>query len=685
MHLVKIKYIIIKEVILLTALVLFYGRDVNGQEKNFNQVNAVVNQWIEKKFAKNTIPPFSFIYNGKHSDTFIKNWDFTERERTPANPNSNESVYTYSDKHSGLVVRCLITAYNDFPAVEWTLKFSNRSDNKTPIIENVNAIDHIFNSNKTGTFILHHAKGCTTERSDFQPFTNKLEIGKSVYMTPDGGRSSGGNLAFPFFNIESPANEGIMVAIGWTGKWYADIQQKDDKSVALKSGMERMQLFLYPQEEIRTPRICLFFWKGEDRMTGHNQFRRFVLAHHTRTIDGKPSRLPMSAFLSRGGPSPCNEFTCLTENYALATIERFKQFGIVPEVFWVDAGWYFCDGDWHNVGTWVPDKVRFPHGLKPISDAVHQAGAKFLLWFEPERVTEGSWIYEEHPEWVSEIPTESMKLFKLGDVDARNWLTEHVSGMIKSEGIDIYRQDFNMNPYPHWVDMDLPQRTGIAEIRHIEGLYAFWDSLLVRFPNLLIDNCASGGRRIDLETISRSSPLWRTDYPGYEYPNGSQDNTYGLNFYLPLHGTANFFTDKYFFRSNLSSSLVLSWNINGTNCSQEEMQSYMKDFKRLRPYYYSDFYPLTGLSSLLRDNSWLAYQLDRPEKGDGIILAFRRDASKDESIQIQLRGLDKTADYEIFYEDYGIRISYSGAELMKGIPVVISTKPSSLLISYKRL
>jgi alpha-galactosidase len=41
-----------------------------------------------------------------------------------------------------------------------------------------------------------------------------------------------------------------------------------------------------------------------------------------------------------------------------------------------------------------------------------------------------------------------------------------------------------------------PLHRGIAEIRYVEGFYTFWDSLRTRFPDLLIDNCSSGGRRI---------------------------------------------------------------------------------------------------------------------------------------------------------------------------------------------
>ena len=74
-----------------------------------------------------------------------------------------------------------------------------------------------FVSEEKGTFVLHHAKGSNAEQIDLQPIDENLQIGKSTYMTPIGGRSSD-NTAFPFFNIELPGQQGIMVAVGWTGK-----------------------------------------------------------------------------------------------------------------------------------------------------------------------------------------------------------------------------------------------------------------------------------------------------------------------------------------------------------------------------------------------------------------------------------------------------------------------------------
>jgi alpha-galactosidase len=338
---------------------------------------------------------------------------------------------------------------------------------------------------------------------------------------------------------------------------------------------------------------------------------------------------------------------------------------------------------WENVGNWMADKERFPRGLRPVADAVHATGAKFMVWFEPERVRPGTMIEREHPEWILKRPGSDNYLFNLGNKDALRWLTDYITDFVKKEGIDYYRQDFNFNPMPYWELSDAPDRIGISEIRHIEGLYAFWDSLLVRFPALLIDNCAGGGGRIDLETTSRSSPLWRTDYQ-YGEPNGYQCHTLGLNLYIPIHGTAIYRTDSYTFRSGLGAAGVMSWEITGK--SSEPIPSFQKrirEFKELRPYFYGDFYPLTENKDNTVDDVWIAYQLNRPDKNDGLVMAFRRPASETQQIHVRLHGLQKDAIYEVFFEDYGIRVKKKGDELMERVDLSIPQAPGSLMIKYE--
>ena len=233
--------------------------------------------------------------------------------------------------------------------------------------------------------------------------------------------------------------------------------------------------------------------------------------------------------------------------------------------------------------------------------------------------------------------------------------------------------------------MDTPDRIGIAEMKHIEGLYAYWDALLARVPGLLIDNCASGGRRIDLETIGRSVPLWRTDYSYFE-PNGYQCHTYGLQLFLPCSGTGNNNTQKYFFRSSMGGAVVLGWEINGTynNASFSLAQAHedIAEFRALRPYFYGDFYPLTEYST--SDEAWAAFQWNRPEERDGIVLAFRRQQAAESSISVLLHELEPEADYEVTYEDYGITLFKTGRELASGLGVKIPEAPGSLLLRYRR-
>jgi alpha-galactosidase len=663
----------------------------NSQSLPDNSAGSIaIKQWVERHFAKGEIPPFSFVYKGKNSNNFITGWEYKAEEIQSSESNTEVFLYTYTDKKTGLSVKCRVTGFIDFPAVEWVLTFINSSSKNTPFLEKVAAIDYSFIESEAGTFILHHARGSEAGRNDFMSIDENMELNKSVYITPSGGRSSDG-AALPFFNIETSGRHGIMVAIGWTGKWYANVEQVNEKTVALRSGMEKMKTILYPKEEIRTPLICLLFWNGEDRMVGHNQFRQFVLAHHSRKIDGCFAEYPLSGSFDYGDPDPCGEYNCLTEEFAIALVNRYKFFKILPEVFWLDAGWYTgCAWDkdkgswWKNVGNWTVDKERFPNGLKAVSDAVHAVGAKFMVWFEPERVRPGTQFDKEHPEWIIKKPGSEEALFDLGNPEARIWLTNYISDIIRKEGIDNYRQDLNMDPKSYWELKDKPDRIGISEIRHIEGLYAYWDSLLVRFPHLLIDNCASGGRRIDLETTSRSAPLWRTDYQNWE-PNGYQCHTYGLNFYLPIHGTDIPKTADYNFRSGLGATAVTGWEITGGFSDPIlKIQELNKEFKSLRTYFYGDYYPLTGTDDITTDKVWLAYQLNRPVQEDGIILAFRRKDNTDESIRIRLRGLDKQADYELFYKDQDIRKTISGCELMNGIEISLSQGPSSLLIIYHK-
>lgn len=651
-------------------------------------------RWIDQRFAQGELPPFSFVLDETPSADLIRTWRWKRRVVEADEQGVVARTFTYTDPRSGLEVVCDVKGYPDFRAVEWVLHFRNASDKNSGQISRVKVVDIDMNYPVAGPMKIHYAEGNKISKADYAPRTASLRTAHPLHIEPHGGRSS--EEAFPFFNLEAEnAAQGAMVAIGWTGTWQADIAKRDTRNLGLSAGMANCDLYLYPGEQFRTPSVALMFWSG-DRMNGHNRFRRLILAHHSRKIDGK-TEYPLCSSFNYRDPQPCGEYSCITSDWAIAMIRRYAQFGLTPDVFWLDAGWHTGAGDFRNgkswantTGNWTVDRERFPEGMKPISEAAHDVGAKFMVWFEPERVVKGTQWAIDHPEWMLDTwwPEGSEQstwfLFDLSNDEACDWLCKTYGDLIEENGIDYYRQDFNMLPAGYWRDADQPGRSGMTEIRHIENLYRFWDYLLERFPGLLIDNCASGGKRLDWESIGRSAPLWRSDYYHYDDPDGYQCHTYGLNFFLPIHGTGILLPDKYSFRSSLSSALQCNWKVTEKNVSVIDMHQRIEEYREIKSYYYEDYYPLSGTGDLTGDDVWLAYQMHRPSDDTGIVMAFRRQASPNADYTVRLGGLCPEASYTLTDKDTGTETVRSGRELAEGYTLHLDQPKSSLLILYRK-
>ena len=268
-----------------------------------------------------------------------------------------------------------------------------------------------------------------------------------------------------------------------------------------------------------------------------------------------------------------------------------------------------------------------------------------------------------------------------------------MSKLIEENGIDCYRVDFNMDPAPYWKNADADGRKGLAEMRCVEGLYAFWDELRRRHPRLLIDNCASGGRRLDLETIGRSVALWRTDYGSSLNADAVQSQGAGLNLWLPLNSTAPGSKpgDTYQVRSALTAGLVMGLDDFGTNPGWkapdfpwEWLRARIHEAKRLRPYFYGDFYPLTP--DVINPDAWMVYQLLLPGKEEGAVLAFRRAESPMTAARFQLHDLRADDTYEFEDVDSGKIWQAQGSHLMtKGLEISMAAPRESRLLFYRKL
>ena len=618
-------------------------------------------------------PVFSFIYGDRPSGELLPAWPHTSRSCKLAKGRTQHTL-TWTDAKTGLEVRCVAVQYADFPVVEWTVYFKNAGSQETPVLAHVQAIDTRIGREPQGEFLLRYNKGDTCAPDLYQPLQQLLTPKAQLRLAPAGGRAT--NHAFPYYNLAMPGG-GLILAVGWPGQWAASFTRDAGRGLEIVAGQELTHLVLRPGEEIRTPLVAMMFWHGDDAQRAQNLWRRWMIAHNLpRTTDDKlpPPIMPGNTSLEFN--EMCNANEANQEQF----IDRYVEERVPIDFWWMDAGWYPCNG-WPQTGTWEPDPKRFPRGLRAISDHARAKGIKTLVWFEPERVAGGTWLAENHPEWLL-----GGTLLDLGNPKARAWLTDHVDGVLRQQGIDLYRQDFNIDPLDFWRRNDAPDRQGMTENLYVQGYLAYWDALRRRHPKLVIDSCASGGRRNDLETMRRAVPLHPTDY-NYSHLAAKQAFHQSLFQWIPYFGSNTLpvnAVDPYAIRSGHAMSVVLGYDLRRSDLDYELLRKLAGEARLAATYYYGDYYPLTPYS--LSEDAWVAWQFHRPQTEDGLVEVFRRPRSQQASICLKLCGLDPQAVYAVTSPDIGGPGRASGRNLMeKGLPLAAARRPLAASITYRRM
>lgn len=638
---------------------------------------------------------FSFVYGGKPSADLLGKWKMGRSARA-LDAQRRQHTLTWIDLATGLQVRCVAAEYADFSVVEWTLWLKNTGKENTPLLENIQGLDARFERTADGEFVLRGVRGDSCVAESFRPYVHTLGPDAVKRFSPPvagekvSGKSSDGPEGWPYFNLQKPGG-GVILAVGWPGQWEATFTRDHERGLRIVAGQQLTRLYLKPGEEIRTPSITLLFWQGDDVVRAQNLWRSWYVAHVLPRIAGKPQP-PITQIQVEGSLA------------SWPNVQAYLDAGIKPDVCWRDAGggntWYPSAGGpftdpkkiWLNTGTWEPDPARYPQGFKPFSDKARANGMQFLLWFEPERVGDpNSWLGKNHPEWL--MPGNSAGLvLNLGNPDALKWLINHVDGMVRSQGLDWYREDLNGGNYgTAWRKHDAPDRQGITENFYVQGHLAFWDELRRRNPHLHIDSCASGGRRNDLETMRRAVPLLRSDWSVTSFAKeplqveGNQAQTYGLSSWLPWQGAGvPFFLDRYSVRSYYLTGFGM---VQGAPWSQSEskradMKRGYDEVHRIAPLMLGDYYPLTPYS--LDTTSWIAWQFNRAALGEGVVQAFRRPDAVADTLTVKLRGLAAKQRYEIESFDGGKEVR-TGRELMNGYVITLPQKPAAALLRLKAI
>ena len=298
---------------------------------------------------------------------------------------------------------------------------------------------------------------------------------------------------FPFAALEDrKAGVTWAVQLACACSWQIEIRRRDDCLNLMASLADedfgRWARTVYPGETFETPEAYLTAGQG-----GPDRVSQSLLTVHRRNKPRPDAELPVMF----------NEY-CTT--WGNPTHENLKQIaecleGRGMEFLVIDAGWYRKAGEgWSDCGgDWIPEeKEMFPEGLKATADMIRSHGMTPGLWFEPETCAPASDLFRREELLLhrdgSVIDTDNRRFLDMRKEESHAYLEERVTGLLKRCGFGYIKIDYN-----DCIGMgcDDPDSPGEGLRKNTQGTLRFFRRLREAIPDLYIENCSSGGHRLE--------------------------------------------------------------------------------------------------------------------------------------------------------------------------------------------
>ncbi len=629
-------------------------------------------EWFNDNFfSENGEYPFTFKIDGEKfnpADWKIIPSPAPDIETGTIYKNGKTDYIVLANEEKGLEVTVEATEFSDNATCQWTVYIKNTGNDNSGIISDFYALDSSF---ATGNAELYYSMGSDTAASDFSLIKKNLSVIERKFSGTDGKPTEA---YLPYFNI-CGENCGMILGIGWTGQWAAGLSEsKGNTEINVKQ--EHFEAYLLPGEEVRSPLVSLSFYDNSNPLKGFNLFRNWI------TDSVYPESVTKNSYtvLEVAGPTSTRTSDEIIEILDGIDESIYSQ----TDAFWMDAGWYSYIDGWHDgVGNWTVDTSRYDNGISELSGYAAKKGLGHVLWYEPERVYPGTIFHDigsQNEEWLISFDGEDNIMWNLANEEAFTYYCEYLLNSMKENGVTVYRQDFNFAPLGYWQNADrdfYDGRTGICENHYVTNLYRYLDYLTENIDGLIIDNCASGGKRLDLEMAFRSIPFWRSDYNcavHYNLFEATQSQTYGLSFWLPISGTALNMQSEYSSRSAVMPLMLMDFYAN-----THPDFSFHKEQRELMT---GRYYPLDFGS--FDKNKMHAMQYSTDDGLAGTALIYKRpDVAKTE-YTVKLNGLAPAKTYSIYDIDTPETVyTVTGEELMnKGLSISLPDGEKAIFLMY---
>ncbi len=301
---------------------------------------------------------------------------------------------------------------------------------------------------------------------------------------------------FPFAAIEDVAAEVCWGAqLAWAGSWQMEIFRQHDE-VALSGGLADREFGhwlkrLEPEEQLAAPPAWISCVAGGlDELCAALQSEQEAAAAGSTNPDEEALPIVFNEWCATWGEP--------THDRMIALADSLR--GTPVRYLVIDAGWYKVDGgSWNSGhGDWRPNGRLFPLGLEATARAIRQRGLIPGLWFELETVGSTSDAFNRTDLMLQRdgipITVRERRFWDFRKSEAVQYLSEHVIDLLESGGFGYLKIDYNETI---GIGVDGACSLGEGLRQHIEGVMRFLATIRSRLPQLVIENCSSGGHRLE--------------------------------------------------------------------------------------------------------------------------------------------------------------------------------------------
>lgn len=296
----------------------------------------------------------------------------------------------------------------------------------------------------------------------------------------------------------------------YSGNHYEAVEVHSGGKTRIVSGInpQSFSFRIEPGESFEAPEAVMSYSeKGCNGMS--RNMHRFVREHIVRGV-----------WKERLRPVLLNSWEAsyfdINEKKLLSLAKAGKDAGV--ELFVMDDGWFGNrEDDTQSLGDWEENQKKLPHGLSGLCQKIKALGLDFGIWVEPEMINVKSRLYEEHPQWVMQIPGKphsegrNQRILDMGQVEVQDYIIETMSRVFSSADISYVKWDMNRIVSDYYSMSLPPERQGEVAHRYVMGLYRCMKTLTQRFPDILFEGCSAGGNRFDLGILCYFPQIWASD------------------------------------------------------------------------------------------------------------------------------------------------------------------------------